>query len=120
MSEYTRIYPATCFTYPGGSQASLFSAQDRQTVDRHFEWMQDYGLDGVWLSRFVVGVANHPTNVRNAAHRTGRTFALMYDPSDQSADTLFTQLTNDWCWLVDITVKGRVIPRKAVNPHAFV
>jgi hypothetical protein len=105
MSEYTHSYPAPGFTYPGGSPASLFSSQDQQTVDRHFDWMQDYGLDGVWLSRFVVGVANHPTNVlvnvRNAANRTGRTFALEYDLSGQSTNTLFTRLTNDWCWLVD-------------------
>jgi len=105
MSEYTHAYPAPGFTYPGGAQASLFSSQDQQTVDRHFDWMQDYGLDGVWLSRFVVGVASHPTNVlvnvRNAANRTGRTFALEYDLSGQSTNTLFTRLTNDWCWLVD-------------------
>jgi hypothetical protein len=31
----------------------------------------------------------------------GRTFALMYDLSGQSTNTLFTRLTNDWCWLVD-------------------
>jgi hypothetical protein len=93
------------FTHPGGSQANLFSSQDQQTVDRHFDWMQDYGIDGVWLSRFVVGVANHPTNVlmnvRNAANRTGRTFALEYDMSGQATNTLFTRLTNDWRWLVD-------------------
>ena len=105
MSEYTHSYPAPGFTYPGGSQASLFSSRDQQTVDRHFDWMQDYGLDGVWLSRFVVEVAGHPTNVlnnvRSAANRTGRTFALEYDLSGQSTSTLFTRLTNDWCWLVD-------------------
>src|SRR5438552_3610117 len=28
MSEYTHAYPAPGFTYPGGSQASLFSSQD--------------------------------------------------------------------------------------------
>jgi hypothetical protein len=105
MSEYTHAYAASGFTHPGGSQANLFSSQDQQTVDRHFDWMQDYGIDGVWLSRFVVGVANHPTNVlmnvRNAANRTGRTFALEYDMSGQATNTLFTRLTNDWRWLVD-------------------
>jgi len=105
MSEYTHQYPAPGFTHPGGAQAYLFSSYDQQTVDRHFDWMLDYGLDGVFLSRFVVGVASRPTNVlinvRNAANRTGRTFALAYDMTGQPTNTLFTQLTNDWRWLVD-------------------
>ena len=105
MSEYTHSYPAAGFSYPGGAQAYLFSSQDQQTVDRHFDWMMDYGIDGIFLSRFVVTVANHPTNVlvnvRNAANRTGRTFALLYDMSGQPTNTLFTQLTSDWRWLVD-------------------
>ncbi len=105
MSEYTYKYPAPGFRYPGGAQASLFSSQDRQTVDRHFDWMLDYGIDGVFVQRFVVGVAIHPTNVlshaRSAANRTGRTFAITYDMSGQPTNTLYSQLTNDWRWLVD-------------------
>ena len=105
MSEYTNKYPAPGFTYPGGAQAYLFSSQDQQTVDRHFDWMLDYGIDGVFVQRFVVGVSGHPTNVldhaRKAANRTGRTFALTYDMSGQSTDTVFSQMTNDWRWLVD-------------------
>ncbi|SRR6266568_4781654 len=105
MSDYTNKYPAPGFTYPSGAQAYLFSSQDQQTVDRHFDWMQDYGIDGVYVQRFVVGVATHPTNVlnaaRKAANRTGRTFAITYDMSGQPTNTLFSQLTNDWRWLVD-------------------
>jgi hypothetical protein len=105
MSEYTHQYAAGSFTYPGGAQAYLFSSQDPQTVDKHFDWMLDAGIDGVWLSRFVVSVASRPTNVlinvRNAANRTGRTFALMYDLTGQPTNTVFTQLTNDWRYLVD-------------------
>ena len=105
MSEYTNKYPAPGFRYPGGAQAYLFSSQDRQTVDRHFDWMLDYGIDGVFVQRFVVGVASHPTNVlnhaRNAANRTGRTFAITYDMSGQPTNTLYSQLTTDWRWLVD-------------------
>lgn len=105
MSEYTNQYPAPGFTYPDGSQAYLFSSQDRQTVDRHFDWMLDYGIDGVFVQRFVVEVASHPTNVlnhaRNAANRTGRTFSITYDMSGQSTNNLFSRLTNDWVWLVD-------------------
>lgn len=105
MGEYTHQYPAGNFTYPGGAQAYLFSSQDQQTVDRHFDWMMDSGIDGVFLSRFVVSVASRPTNVlinvRNAANRTGRTFALEYDLTGQPTNTVFAQLTNDWRWLVD-------------------
>jgi hypothetical protein len=114
MSEYTNKYPAPGFTYPGGAQAYLFSSHDQQTVDRHFEWMQDYGIDGVFVSRFVVGVAARPTNVlnsaRKASNRTGRTFAIAYDMSGQPTNTLFNQLTNDWRWLVD-TVQITQDPR---------
>ncbi len=107
MTEYTNKYAAPGFTYPGGAQAHLFSSQDGQTVDTHFDWMQEYGIDGVFLQRFVVGVASHPTNVlnhvRKAATRTGRAFALTYDMSGQATNTLFSQLTNDWRWLADNT-----------------
>ncbi len=105
MSEYAHQYAAGGFTYPGGAQAYLFSSQDQQTVNQHFDWMLDWGIDGVWLSRFVVTVASRPTNVlmnvRNAANRTGRVFALEYDLTGQPTNTVFTRLTNDWCYLVD-------------------
>jgi len=105
MSEYTHAYAAPGFTYPDGSQAYLFSSQDQQTVDRHFDWMLNYGIDGVFVQRFVVGVGGHPTNVldhaRKAANRTGRTFSITYDMSGQSTSTLYSALTNDWRWLVD-------------------
>lgn len=105
MSEYTHQYPAGAFTYPGGAQAYLFSSQDQQTVDKHFDWMLDVGIDGVWLSRFVLGLSSRPTNVlvnvRNAANRTGRTFALMYDLTGEPTNNVFAQMTNDWRYLVD-------------------
>ena len=107
MTEYTNKYIAPGFTYPGGAQAHLFSSQDAQTVDTHFNWMLDHGIDGVFLQRFVVGVSSRPTNVlnrvRQAANRTGRTFALTYDMSGQATNSLFSQLTNDWRWLNDQT-----------------
>jgi hypothetical protein len=105
MGEYTHRYRAPGFSHPDGAPAYLFSPRDPQTVERHFDWMLEYGIDGVWLSRFVVGVAGHPTNVlqnvRAAASRTGRTFALMYDMTGQSTNTLLAQMTGDWRWLED-------------------
>jgi hypothetical protein len=107
MSEYANRYPAGSFTYPDGSQAQLFSPQDRQAVDKHFDWMQDYGIDGVFVQRFLVDIAGRPwmtnvlNNVRAAANRTGRAFALTYDMTSQSTSTLFSALTNDWTMLVN-------------------
>jgi hypothetical protein len=101
VSEYTNKYPVPGFTYPGGAQAYLFSAQDQQTVDKHFDWMMDYGIDGVVVQRFVSDIPYRPwmTNVLNhvraAANRTGRVFALEYDMSGAATNTLFAMLTND-------------------------
>src|SRR5688572_13760192 len=56
MTEYAddEKYPAPGFTYPDGKPAHLFSSAHPKTVDRHFQWMQHYGIDGVLLQRFVV------------------------------------------------------------------
>ena len=109
LSEYTQdeLYPAPGFTYPDGSAASLFSSAHPLTVDRHFAWMQDYGIDGVWLQRFVVGLGDPPNlspvldNVRLSAARTGRLYAIEYDMSGAPTDQLLDRMAADWRWLVD-------------------
>jgi hypothetical protein len=109
MTEYSAAerYNAGTFTYPDGSQAQLFSSQNQQTVDRHFDWMLQYGIDGVFVQRFVTDIAGRPwmTNVLNyaraAANRTGRAFALTYDMTSAPTNTLVSVLTNDWNWLVN-------------------
>ena len=54
MSEYKRDEKTAVpgFTYPNGGQAYLYSGQNAKAVLRHFEWMKQYGIDGVWLSEF--------------------------------------------------------------------
>jgi hypothetical protein len=101
MSEYTNKYLVPGFTYPDGTQAYLFSSLDQGTVDRHFDWMQEYGIDGVWASRFVVSGRSVAvlSRIQKAANRTGRTFAVMYDMSGQATNTLFSNITADWALL---------------------
>ena len=55
LTDYTNHnqYPAPGFTYPGGAPAYLYSAMDQATVNLHFDWMRDYGIDGVVVQRFV-------------------------------------------------------------------
>ena len=56
MTEATseEMYPAPGFTHPDGSQAHLFSSAHPLTVRRHFDWMEQYGIDGVFVQRFLV------------------------------------------------------------------
>ena len=68
-----------------GSVINLYSAQNFQSVDRHFRWMAQYGIDGAALQRFLVSIDpakpdHHKAfdrvlnNVRVAAENNGRGF----------------------------------------------
>lgn len=51
VSEYEKTYETT-FKHADGSPARVFSSADKSTVDLHFKWMAEYGLDGVFMQRF--------------------------------------------------------------------
>ena len=110
LGEFTEEekYPAPGFTHPDGSQAHLFSSANPRTIDRHFEWMRQHGLDGVLVQRFVVGL-DDPAEAarvlgyaRHAANRTGRVFAVEYDMTGMPPEKLYDRLVSDWKWLVDV------------------
>lgn len=94
----------TGFTLPDGSPAKVFSSANRKTVLRHFSWMEEYGIDGVFLQRFANGLKspellNQKNTVlkhaREGAEQSGRTFSIMYDLSGLKAgDT--SQVKEDW------------------------
>ena len=52
VSEYEKTYE-TSFRHADGRKARVFSSADKSTVDLHFKWMKDYGVDGVFVQRFV-------------------------------------------------------------------
>lgn len=79
---------ATGFKHADGSPAEVFSSGNRKTVVRHFEWMRDYGIDGVFLQRFAHGLRTETwrrhknrvlSHVREGAAKAGRSYAVMYD-----------------------------------------
>jgi hypothetical protein len=91
-----------------GKPASLFSAWRPKTVKRHFEWMKQYGLDGVLVQRFVGSTADKREtgdvvlkNVIAGAEATGRTFAIEYDISGGKPETFAQIIEDDWKYLVD-------------------
>mgnify|MGYP007112271908 CR=1 FL=1 len=51
VSEYEKTYP-TGMKLKDGSTARFFSSTDKSTIDLHFKWMQQYGIDGVFVQRF--------------------------------------------------------------------
>ncbi len=91
-----------------GRRIDLFSSQNPATVDRHFAWMAQYGLDGVALQRFATEALHDPgraavdrvlANVQAAAAAHGRVFFVMYDLSGlRPAD--YPALAADWRRLV--------------------
>jgi hypothetical protein len=98
----------TSMTYSNGQPVKLYSAYNSKTVLRHFKWMRDNQLDGVFLQRFTgelsdaafFSLRNQVTiNVRAGADTYGRVFAIMYDISGQPTNTLVSTLTNDWAYL---------------------
>lgn len=99
-------YAAPGFKHPDGKQAYLFSSANPRTVDRHFQWMKDHGIDGVFVQRFLVELQRPSTDqvlghVRTAAGKTGRAYAVCYDLTGAHKDRLYDLLVNDWKRLVD-------------------
>jgi len=82
--------------------------------------MQDYGIDGVFVQRFI-GEATGSfrgmrdrvlQNVRAGAEKYGRVFANMYDISGGNSASLVDDIKNDWMHLVDdlqITASSRYL-----------
>lgn len=95
---------STGFKMPDGHPAQVFSSFNESTVLKHFQWMQNYGLDGVFVQRFANGLKNAPSlehcnmvlaNCRAGANRYGRTYAVMYDLSGLAAGQI-DQVMDDW------------------------
>jgi hypothetical protein len=95
---------STGFKLPDGSPAEVFSAYVKPTVLRHFKWMQDYGIDGVFVQRFASSIRTARNldfcntvlaNCREGANLHGRTYSVMYDLSGLPAGHI-EEVMNDW------------------------
>jgi hypothetical protein len=100
---------ATPFRHADGSVAEVFSSFTRKTVLRHFKWMEECGVDGVFVQRFITDVASprglRHVNVvldhcREGANLHGRTYAVMYDLSGLGGGQMQCVM-DDWKLLVD-------------------
>lgn len=92
-----------------GRPIELFSSHKPATVDRHFQWMHEHGIDGVFVQRFGCSLREpailaHSTKTlgscRAAALRHGRVYAVMYDLTSMKSGALAT-VAQDWRHLRD-------------------
>jgi hypothetical protein len=95
---------ATPFRHPDGSAAEVYSSVRPAVITKHFQWMRDYGIDGVFLQRFAT-TTRDPRHraamdrildtVRTASKDTGRCWSLMYDLSGLRPGRIDTVI-DDW------------------------
>ncbi|MCU0786872.1 MAG: glycoside hydrolase family 71/99-like protein [Verrucomicrobia bacterium] len=104
------LYPAGSMVHQDGRPAYLFSSRDPATVQRHFRWMRKYDIDGAYVQRFVsrsssgyYGASEFVlNNVKEAANKEGRVWAIEYDVSSLASDANPLEvITNDWNFLVN-------------------
>lgn len=103
LREYTTTYVTPLGNLGNGQPAKMFSSYDQSTVNLHFQWMQQYGIDAAALQRFSGELSDPPykaqrdgmaIRVKNAAETTGRKFYIMYDISGHQ--DMQNVLKTDW------------------------
>ncbi|WP_089103988.1 discoidin domain-containing protein [Streptomyces hyaluromycini] len=100
VRDFTKTYQTSYAALGNGQPATLFSSYDQQTVNTHFLWMQQNGIDTAALQRFNPTGGEGPTRdamatkVRSAAESYGRKFYIMYDVSNWT--TMQSEIKTDW------------------------
>jgi len=113
ITEYTVKYevPVNLYKMADGSKAYVYSPYDESSVDLHFKWMKDYGIDGVFMQRFVREIDNTSgrnhfnkvlDNALKAAKKYGRAIGIMYDLSGctQQTGNNVAYILTDWQQLI--------------------
>jgi len=115
--EYKKLYK-TPFRLSDSSVAVLPSDHDASTTDIRFSWMKEYGIDGVFMQRFINNTKRNPNrshfnkvlaDALKASQKYKRAIAVMYDLSGARDSVDVDALINDWKNLVDsmkITSRG--------------
>jgi len=103
VSEYEITYE-TEFEFENGEKAHVYSPYDEESVDLHFKWMKEYGIDGVFMQRFVSEIKNPKgknhfnkvlENALKAAKKYERAISIMYDLSGSSSEEI-SIVYEDW------------------------
>src|SRR5713101_382299 len=109
MRQFSGGYQTAYANFSNGQPATLFSSYDQQTVNTHFRWMAENGIDAAALQRFdpysgtgfTIGGEGPTRNdmavrVMNAAQTYGIKFYIMYDVSGWNSNAMPAQIKYDW------------------------
>ncbi len=115
MTEYTKKYD-TDFKHSDGTTAQVYSAYDESSVLLHFKWMKDYGIDGVWMQRFVGEVIDNPAgadhfntvlgHAMKGSDQYERAIGVMYDLGGYNPER-FDKVVADAQWIYDTYAKSQ-------------
>lgn len=109
-----REYPTEALSQSGyanlgnGKPAELFSSAE--VIDVHFKWMQENGIDGIALQRFIgdnpYPITNSelakPIKVKKAAEKYERIFYVCYDMSSgQDENAWVESIKFDWVFNIE-------------------
>lgn len=97
IREYTTLFATNLPNQGSGQPTKLFSSYTPQTVDTHFRWMQENGIEVAALQRFqdyrqIRNVIAE--NVKTAAEAHNVKFYIMYDISGWG--TFQDEIKTDW------------------------
>lgn len=95
-----------------GTPSKLFNSSNATVINKHFNWMQSAGIDGVALQRFINGIgsvinnspAASPLKVKAAAEATNKIFYICYDISSTGLDDTWDDIIKfDWVYNIEQT-----------------
>ncbi len=109
MTEYAETDLAqTALANSGhGTPSKLFTYSGKMVIDKHFQWMKDYGIDGVAVQHFIGSVGStilkSPNSaslkIKQAAESTGRMFYICYDISSTGMEANWDDAIQfDWVY----------------------
>jgi hypothetical protein len=88
----------------GGGKSRLYDSDRDGVVGLHFQWMKEYGLDGIALQRFVGSLKNRglrnwrnstAIRLRNFSGAAGKSFYIMYDITGYKKKKLAKDILKD-------------------------
>lgn len=125
VSEYasSSLAQTNLPNYGDGTSAKLYASSKHDVIDTHFDWIQEYGIDGVALQLFLSGITNQTKRTRHNAilsrikynaEALGKTFYLTYDVSGANTTPTWTDIVKDH-WQND--VEGTISDSTAFGVH---